>query len=218
VNLVVLAKAPVAGRSKTRLCPPCRPDEAAAIAEASLADTLAAASRARFDTYTLALEGEPGRWLPAGVRVVPQRGGGLDERIAGALQDVGGEAVLIGMDTPQATTSLLNTCAEELGSPGTDAVLGEAVDGGWWVLGMRRPSREAFIGVPMSTDVTAVEQRRRLVALGLRVGDLPVLRDVDRFHDAVTVSSDVPGSRFERTVHRTAIAIEERRRIALGSA
>ena len=60
VNLLVMAKAPVAGRVKTRLCPPCTPAEAAAIAEAALADTLDAVAACGAGRRIVALDGEPG--------------------------------------------------------------------------------------------------------------------------------------------------------------
>ena len=58
VDLLVLAKEPVAGRVKTRLCPPCSPTEAAAVAEAALADTLAAAVATGADRVVVSLDGD----------------------------------------------------------------------------------------------------------------------------------------------------------------
>lgn len=71
---IVMAKAPVPGRVKTRLCPPLSPDEAAAVAEAALSDTCEAVSRCSADRLVVALDGAPGAWLPPGFEVVPQRG------------------------------------------------------------------------------------------------------------------------------------------------
>src|SRR4051812_32643874 len=107
-TLIVIAKAPVAGRVKTRLCPPCTPGEAAALAEAALRDTLDAASRCRAARRVLALDGAPGAWLPPGFDVEPQRGDGLAERLAHAFAGVSGPAFLVGMDTPQLTPALLD--------------------------------------------------------------------------------------------------------------
>jgi len=203
VNLVVIAKEPRPGHVKTRLCPPCTPVEAAALAEAALADTLAAALGSSARDVILALHGEPGPWLPSGVRVVPQRGRGLDERLAAAFDDAGGPSLLIGMDTPQVTSELLDTALSSLDGPRLDAVIGAADDGGWWALGLRRPDRRAFLGVPMSAVTTHDAQRRRLVALGLRIGHLPGLRDVDTFDDARVVADEIPGSRFAARVAAT---------------
>lgn len=198
--LLVIAKAPVPGRAKTRLCPPLRPEQAAAVAEAALADTLAAVTATAARRRVLVLDGEPGRWLPAGLEIVPQRGDGLAERLAAAFADVGEPALLVGMDTPQVTPELLERSLALLAAEGTDAVLGPADDGGYWAIGLRRPDPRAFADVPMSTAATGAEQRARLRALGLRVADLPGLRDVDTIADARAVAAEAPGSRFAAAV------------------
>lgn len=200
MNVIVLAKAPVPGGCKTRLCPPCRPREAAVLAKAALIDTLDAAVRSVADRVVLALDGEPGDWLPRQVDVIGQRGTGLDQRIAAALEDVGGPALLIGMDTPQIVPKMLDGALRTLARPGVGAVLGPALDGGWWAAGLRRTDRRAFIGVPMSTARTGAAQARRFRALGLRVARLPALRDVDRIADAYAVAAEAPWSRFAAAV------------------
>ncbi|HEY2268689.1 MAG TPA: hypothetical protein VGI96_39165, partial [Streptosporangiaceae bacterium] len=78
-QVVVIAKEPVPGRVKTRLTPAFTPLQAAALAEASLADTLAAVSQTTVARRVLALDGRPGPWLPDGFDVIGQRGTGLDE-------------------------------------------------------------------------------------------------------------------------------------------
>ncbi|MFN2507027.1 MAG: DUF2064 domain-containing protein, partial [Acidimicrobiales bacterium] len=98
-----MVKAPVAGQVKTRLCPPCTPAEAAALAAAALADTLAAVAACGATRRILALSGEPGPWLPPAFEVVAQCEGGLDRRLAHAWAVAGGPGVQIGMDTPQVT-------------------------------------------------------------------------------------------------------------------
>ncbi len=202
--LVVIAKAPVPGRSKTRLTPPCTPDEAATLARAALHDTLDAVAATSADRRVCVLDGEPGDWLPAGFDVLPQRGDGLDERLAHAFADVGGPAVLIGMDTPQVTPALLSLACERLMQPGVDAVLGAAPDGGYWALGLRVARAELVIGVPMSSDDTCTAQRARLREHGLRVVELPTLRDVDDIADARAVARAAPAGRFARAVAEVA--------------
>jgi uncharacterized protein len=194
VNLIVIAKAPVPGRCKTRLCPPCTPEQAARLAEAALADTLHAVMATPASRRVVVLDGEPGPWLPEGCEVIAQRGGGLDERLAHAFQDVGGASLLIGMDTPQVTPRLLLGGLSSLAA--ADAVLGPARDGGYWALGLQRPDPSLLLGVPMSADHTGRRQLERLRRAGLRVAPLPVLRDVDRIEDAHAVAAEVPGSAF----------------------
>jgi rSAM/selenodomain-associated transferase 1 len=202
--LVVIAKAPVAGRSKTRLTPPCTPDEAALLARAALHDTLDAVAATPVARRVCVLDGEPGDWLPEGFEVIAQRGDGLDQRLAHAFADVGEPAVLIGMDTPQVTPELLALACRRLSRPGVDAVLGAAPDGGYWALGLREPRPELLYGVPMSADDTGALQRERLRAHGLRIRELPPLRDVDDIADARAVASAAPGGRFARTLAEVA--------------
>ena len=198
-RLVVLAKSPEPGRVKTRLTPPLSPVQAAAVARAALQDTLRAVLLAGGRTPPLlALAGPPGTWLPGGFEVVRQQGDGLDERIAAALAAAGGPALLIGMDTPQVGPRMLRSAMRRLGSPGVDAVLGAATDGGWWALGLRVPDPGAVRGIPMSTARTGSAQRERLHRLGLRIRELPVLRDVDTFGDALAVAPTAPGGSFAR--------------------
>jgi hypothetical protein len=190
-TLLVIAKQPVPGRVKTRLVPPCTYEQAAALAEAALADTLEAVLRAPAARRVLVLDGEAGPWLPPGFDVVPQCGGPLDERLAAAFAAVTGPALLIGMDTPQVTPGLLAVDWQA-----ADAVFGPAADGGFWALGLRVPDPALLRGVPMSTPATGAIQRARLVSAGLRVADLPQLRDVDTAADAAAVARKAPGSRF----------------------
>jgi uncharacterized protein len=127
---------------------------------------------------------------------VPQPTGGLGARLAAAFAAAGGPGLLIGMDTPQVSPGALATAAVELMRDGVDAVLGPVPDGGYWAIGLRRPDPAVFLGVPMSSSETAIAQRRRLWALGLRWTELETVRDVDTFDDAVRVAETCPDSRF----------------------
>ncbi|XRQ16215.1 TIGR04282 family arsenosugar biosynthesis glycosyltransferase [Actinomadura welshii] len=199
-DLVVIAKEPVPGRVKTRLTPAYTPAEAAALAEASLRDTLAAVAAAPARRRVLALDGTPGRWLPRGFTVIAQRGGGLDERLACAFDDAfaGRPLLLIGMDTPQVTPRLLDQARRALDRHG--AVVGPAADGGFWLLGLRRPDPRLLRGVPMSRSCTAAVLLARLRAAGLDAGFLPRLTDVDTPADARAVAARAPGGRFAAAV------------------
>ncbi|MFJ3336165.1 DUF2064 domain-containing protein [Streptomyces sp. NPDC086766] len=196
-TLLVIAKEPRPGRVKTRLTPPFSPREAAELAEAALADTLHAVAAAPADRRVLVLDGTPGPWLPPGFDVVPQCGGGLDVRLAAAFAGCAGPALLVGMDTPQVTPALLTVDFADC-----DACLGPAEDGGFWALGMAVPDPALLRGVPMSTATTGAVQRERLVAAGLRVRDLPRLRDVDTADDARAVAARAPHGRFAARLAR----------------
>ena len=190
-TLLVIAKQPVPGQVKTRLVPPCTHEQAAALAEAALADTLHTMLMVPARRRVIVLDGEPGPWLPSGFEVVRQCSGPLDERLASAFAGVSGPAMLIGMDTPQVTPGLLTVDWQA-----ADAWFGPAADGGFWALGLRVPDPALLRGVPMSTPGTGAVQRARLIGAGLRVADLPQLRDVDTAADAVAVALEAPRSRF----------------------
>lgn len=205
MKLLVLAKAPVPGRVKTRLTPPCTPEQAAGLAAASIADTLAAVLSTAAATGAqpvLVLDGEPGAWIPPEFDVVPQVGGGLDRRLAAAFalgrsdDGPGTPCLLVGMDTPQITPEVLIDALAVLQPGRAGACLGLATDGGWWALGLRRPDPALLLGVPMSTEQTGARTRERLDDAGLDVVDLPVLTDVDTIADAALVAEQAPGSRF----------------------
>lgn len=205
-TLVVIAKAPRPGHSKTRLCPPCTPEQAAGLARAALEDTLAAVLATPCARRVLVLDGPVGPWLPGGFDVLPQRPGGLEARLAGAFEDVGGPAFLVGMDTPQVTPRLLARGLRALATH--DAVLGLAPDGGYWAIGLRTPDPAVFDGIPMSASDTGARQGERLDRLGLRVADLPALRDVDLAADARAVAALAPGTRFAAAVRRAGLTAE----------
>lgn len=199
-QLVVLAKAPRPGRVKTRLCPPYTPDQAAMLAAAAIADTAAAVLATPAVRRVVALDGSPWLGLPGGLEFIPQRGDGLDERLAATFEDAWAQlplpVLLIGMDTPQVTPGLLAAAGEALLATPQAAVLGPATDGGWWALGLQRPDAGVLLGVPMSTDHTAKAQRRRLVAAGLHTVELAVLTDVDTAETAQEVAGLAPRSAF----------------------
>ncbi|MBO1416106.1 DUF2064 domain-containing protein, partial [Streptomyces sp. FH025] len=204
-TLLVIAKAPVPGRVKTRLTPPCSPEQAAALARAALADTLAALGRMPAGRRLLVLDGEAGRWLPPGWEVVPQSGGGLDERLAAAFAHAarpapGTPALLVGMDTPHLDTAVLAEAFSPARRAGVDAWYGPAADGGFWALGLARPTerlaRRLLLGVPMSTPRTGDALLDRLTAEGLTTVRLPVMTDVDTIRDARRVAADAPHTGF----------------------
>ena len=206
--LIVLAKAPVAGRSKTRLHPPLTMSQAAELAEACLVDTLKAVAETPSAGRYLVLDGEPGPWLPRGFHVVPQRGRGLDERLTSAFEDARTPSLLIGMDTPQINPQLLDDALAPLRA-GRDAVLGPAPDGGYWAVGLKSPPGKAFMGVPMSAAITLDAQVQRFKSLGLNWALLSALRDVDVWADALEVAAVAPASRFAGALSCMAQLLEQ---------
>jgi hypothetical protein len=198
-TLVIIAKEAIPGRVKTRLHPALTMQQAAELAAASLADTLAAVAHLPAARRILAFDGYR---LPAGTEqfeVMQQRTGSLDERLGAVFDELDGPTLLIGMDTPQVSTT-------HLAAPFTawpedvDAWFGPANDGGFWALGLADPTGDLVRGVPMSRDDTGQIQHRRLVDAGLRVRLLPRLTDVDTISTAREVAAAAPCGRFAATL------------------
>jgi glycosyltransferase A (GT-A) superfamily protein (DUF2064 family) len=207
LTLLVVAKAPVPGYAKTRLCPPATAAQAADIAAAALLDTLDATTGYRTVVALAGRLADAARSAElqaalARSKVVHQRGRCFAARLANAHADAahpGGPVLQIGMDTPQVHGALFDDAAAAL--RGADAVLGPAADGGWWGLGLHDPRHaRVLLDVPMSTADTGELTMRALRGAGLRVGVLPELSDVDTMADAARVAGEVPGSRFATAV------------------
>ncbi|HZJ51865.1 MAG TPA: TIGR04282 family arsenosugar biosynthesis glycosyltransferase [Actinomycetota bacterium] len=205
-RLVVLAKAPQPGLSKTRLCPPLSSHEAADLAEIALIATLQAVMSTPGCEPMLVLEGPVGSWTPS-IEVLPQRGITLGERLTAAFDDAHGPALVVGMDTPQVTPELLTEGLNHLRRPDLDAVFGPTTDGGYWAVGLKKAHPEAFVDVPMSTPWTGAAQRVSFERLALRCATLPELSDFDHFLDARRVALEMPGSEFARAVD--SLCVEE---------
>jgi glycosyltransferase A (GT-A) superfamily protein (DUF2064 family) len=200
--MLVLAKEPVPGLVKTRLCPPCSPEQAARIARAALDDTLDAIDECEAGRRMLIVQGRH-RQRP-NWDVLPQRGHGLAERIVAAFADASrlsgmAPTMLIGMDTPQIRSDLIGALTNGLAD--ADAALGPAVDGGWWGLALRDASSAAAVrDIPMSTADTCRLTAAALRARGLRLAVGPCLRDVDTAEDARIVAAECPETAFAAAV------------------
>jgi uncharacterized protein len=213
VVALVVAKAPVPGLAKTRLAAAVGDRAAADIAAAALLDTLDAVAAAPVQARVVAMTGdldaacasEQIRRRLEAFMVVPQRGDDFADRLATAHIDAAAAAglrtvVQIGMDTPQVSAEMLTECAQQLS--GTDAVLGLAADGGWWVLGVSDASMaDCLREVPTSRSDTGALTLAALYAKGFHVGLVAELADVDTVDDIEPVRKMcATGSRFARAV------------------
>jgi uncharacterized protein len=208
VTLLVVAKAPVPGLAKTRLAATIGERAAAEIAAAALLDTLDAVAAAAVAGRVVALTGDLDaaaggpeiRHRLGSFTVVPQRGDGFADRLANAHADAahGFPVLQIGMDTPQVTAELLADCASRLLD--APAVLGPALDGGWWALGVRSPAMaECLRAVPMSQSDTGDLTLKALQHNGIDVSALEPLADFDVVDDVASVRERCrPDSRFAR--------------------
>jgi uncharacterized protein len=182
-RIIIFAKAPVAGRVKTRLIPALGAEGAARLARQMLEGTIEEAVASGL-TVELCADPEPSHpdWqgqLPP-VAATSQGAGNLGERLSRAAELVigsGEAAILVGTDCPELDRGRLRAAAEELGK--FDAVIHPAKDGGYALLGLRRFDPSLFAGIAWSTDIVAQATIDRIAALGwsLHIGE--TLRDID---------------------------------------
>ncbi len=217
-TVLVVAKAPVAGLAKTRLCPPLTHSGAADVAAAALLDTLDIARVAVGGDLRRVVVSFTGELSGAArsdelveacgdCHLVEQRGTTFGERLANAHHDAaaigdGTPVVQIGMDTPHADPALLIEAATVVSQQAT-GVIGAASDGGWWLLGLPDPaSAQVLADVPMSRPDTGLMTRKALAARGVQLADVAPLTDVDTWNDALEVSASHQGTRFADAVRR----------------
>ena len=180
----VVAKAPRPGSTKTRLCPPLTHAQAARLAQAFVADTLALVRAAGVDVRLICQDGAERAALESLAPETPthvQDGDGLSAAMESALvfgaRD-GYEATgVLGMDTPSLPPRVLSDAFDALAD--ADVVLGPSRDGGYYLLAARRAAPALFRDMAWSTDQVAAETRRRCAAQGLRLSEVQEWDDVD---------------------------------------
>jgi rSAM/selenodomain-associated transferase 1 len=188
--LQLFARAPVAGRAKTRLSPVVGTEGAAALYAAFLRDTCATVARAGGFEASLWVAGDPDHPTLAehGLPRRAQRGDNLGERMHGALREglaVADAAFVLGTDLPTLPAGHLRQAARAL--RGADVVLGPAADGGYYLIGVRGPAPRAlsalFSGVRWSSPHTLSDTLALSARAGLRVATVGPWYDVDRPED-----------------------------------
>lgn len=197
--IAVMAKAPRPGAVKTRLVPPLTPESAMRASAAFLRDVTenvrAASRRVAIEGYVAyapaGLESSFDGRLADGTSLVLADGSialpaGVDGfgrcllHAAVSLFAMGHPAVcVLNSDSPNLPTALLEEAARALAEPGDRAVLGAADDGGYYMLGMKRPHAHLFTDIAWSTDGVAAQTRRRAAEIGLDVHELAPWYDVD---------------------------------------
>jgi rSAM/selenodomain-associated transferase 1 len=206
--LIIFAKAPIPGQVKTRLCPPLTPDEAASLHGSVVLDMLersrGAASMDRFVACAPSSDHVFFKILEErhGVRLIVQMGDDLGARMARAFADVFAlgyrQVLVIGTDLPTLPGSVFGETVKLLASH--DVVLGPALDGGYYLIGLRKPSPELFAGIPWSTDRVLPLTQQKAAALGLRTTLLPVRRDIDTVDDLTAVIEEMGVTADTRTI------------------
>ena len=191
VAIAIVAKAPKSGAVKTRLCPPLRPREAAALARCFLRDKIAQVRGLTGVTpvvaFTPASERPLFERLAPGFTLIPQRGPDLGSRLRSLLATLlrGGHraALAIDSDTPTLPPTLLQRAIDLTASGDVDLVLGPAEDGGYYLIGVRADHPALFHAIPWSTPSVLETTLARARAAGLRSACLSAWFDVDTPED-----------------------------------
>ena len=211
-----MARAPVAGRCKTRLAPVLGARGAARLYAAMLADRIDAIDATPAARRALVAAPEDDgveiltRLAPAGWEVIEQSGADLGARLASAFEALRetGWTCLVDSDSP--TLALPEIWPALSSSIATaDVVLGPCEDGGYYLVGMRVPEPRIFEGIPWSTGDVLAATRRRCEQLGLRVHELETAWDVDEPRDVERLS-DVLSLAWERAPQTAAVLREIR--------
>ncbi len=137
------------------------------------------------------------QWLGKSCSFIPQQGDGLGQRMKHAFADADrpGRTILIGSDCPEVDTAIIRTGLEKLTSH--DLVLGPAADGGYYLIGLKRPATPLFDDIDWGTGRVLAQTLVKAESLGLTIALLPVLHDIDRPEDLVHYR----GSWHEKNLH-----------------
>jgi rSAM/selenodomain-associated transferase 1 len=198
--LVIFAKAPIPGQVKTRLCPPLTPDEAATLHGSFVLDTLERTKVAvvklhlPLDRYLACAPSSAHVFFKImaerqGVRLIDQVGDDLGARMNHACETMfarGYKRVLIvGTDVPTLPLDNFNQALALLET--NDLVLGPALDGGYYLVGLTRTAAGLFVGIPWSTELVLARTQEKAMNLGLKTSLISPWRDVDTMDDVLNL-------------------------------
>lgn len=203
-KLGIFVKIPIPGEVKTRLVPPLTPLEASDLYGAMLADLLGRLSKLKKISMTVFHAGEDlgaiDSILPAGVTLARQEGDDLGERLENAFARLlggnGGTACVIGSDSPDLPLAYIKRAYMKLKHK--DVVLGPTLDGGYYLLGLRRIVPRLFRGIPWGGSRVFAETLAVAEAEGISCAFLPPWYDVDDAADLSFLESMLHARRLER--------------------
>ncbi|MFA5111084.1 MAG: TIGR04282 family arsenosugar biosynthesis glycosyltransferase [Desulfobaccales bacterium] len=223
--LIIFAKEPRPGLVKTRLSPPLSPEEATQLYHSFLQDIVA--EMARVPEMNLALAYSPSgardffrRLTPPGADLFPQEGKDLGERMARAcargLAAGFGPVLLRGGDVPDLPGAVVAEAREVLAAGRAQVVLGPAMDGGYYLVGLAEPQPGLFRGPAWSSRTVLTDTLRLAEELGLKVHLLPAWPDIDTYADLLAFLGRAhpaphPGWRSHREACRLLELAEGRR-------
>jgi rSAM/selenodomain-associated transferase 1 len=216
--LIVVAKEPQAGRTKTRLSPPLSGEQAADLYRCFLLDTLELMLRIEGAQPILAYTPDEAEaffrdFAPSGFVFTPQVGTGLGERLdhvlAQCLRDGYDQAVVMDSDSPSLPAAFLKQAFQTLDDPETDVVLGPCEDGGYYLIGIKSPQSALFQKITWSTSAVTGETLQRAQETGLRVVCLPPWYDIDVYEDLQRLTEELRALPEEQARHTRELLLNE---------
>jgi len=215
--IAVMAKAPKAGQVKTRLVPPLTREEAAELYRCLLLDKiLQVGTLSGVDPYLAYTPPEAQAHMaslaPQDFTLIPQAGSDLGDRLhrlSAILLERGHPGVIIiDSDTPTLPSTYLFDALDRIQNESTDLVLGPAEDGGYYLIGLKRPCRSLFDNIPWSGPSVLTETLRRASAQRLEVATLPPWFDVDTPNDLARLRNDLATNGGNIALHTRAFLFE----------
>jgi rSAM/selenodomain-associated transferase 1 len=204
--LIVVAKRPTPGKTKTRLSPPLTPELASALYECFLFDTLDQMRQVDEAQRVLAYLDEPDYFhlIAPDFELIPQEGHDLGSRLDNALThylSLGSECVIImDSDSPTLPSAYL-TQGFRILSDGADVVLGPCDDGGYYLIGIKQPTPRLLREVHMSTPTVAAETMALAKEEGLNLVTLPAWYDVDDVMSLSRLMEEVEKNSLNMAIH-----------------
>ena len=219
-RLVIVAKAPRPGHSKTRLVPPLAADEGAALSRAFLLDTVTLGLSLNWESVWVVHPAGDGplleAMLPRGVRCVQQTGNGLGAALRGVCDtcfaDGCQRVVLIDSDSPTLPSAVLHAAEQQLATH--NVAIGPSADGGYYLLALRQPQPALFDGIAWSTPAVYQQTLARAAELGLSVADIDEWYDVDTPADLARLEADLRSQPPHVAVHTRSAVERFRARVA----
>lgn len=204
VAVGIMCKTPTPGLSKTRLSPPLRPEECAAISACFIRDLSRTVGRlaesghaAGYAVYTpVGSEEALHSLLPEGFGLMPQVDGDfgvrLFEGVRMLLEAGHAGAILVNSDSPTLPLAILRAAVDALGQ-GDNVVLSRAADGGYTLIGLSKPHRRLFEDIEWSTSTVHARTLDRAREIGLPVVDVPPWYDIDDAASLVMLEKELSG-------------------------
>ena len=205
--LLVVAKQPAPGQTKTRLSPPLKVEEAAELYECFLRDTLDLMRNVPDVKKTIVHLSEDGhsyfQRLAPDMELMKQRGLSLGERLDNLLSDAlsGGaaKAVVMDSDSPTLPAGYLIQAFDQLDT--ADVVLGPTRDGGYYLIGMKKTHSHLLRQVQMSTPHVLEDTLNIAAQTGVKISLLPAWYDVDTVEDLEKLRGEVAAMADGRCKH-----------------